>query len=215
MNTTTALILMALVAGTPILLILLFVTRQMWKAFNMKSMLAGGLMALGGIFLFTCLITVLDTQMPSKFLTEPFLPVQGTVEDIDYSISKHGSMGSYTVKVNGGWYTLTAFGPYYESFSDFVPGQWICEAIGQNVEVEIYSRNRFANWSATTYTWHIIRGEIYGITDAEGNVLLDSEAYRQAVCLTIEENDEIMPYFIAAGVLLIALGLFIKFKLKW
>lgn len=216
MSTKTAMILMALVAGVPILVMILFVTRQLWKEFNWKSKVAEGLMWLGGIILAICLLSGLSSQSPQEFLDEELIHVRGTVEEVYHDwgaewepgVHFHEGSSHYRVQINGQWYMLEDNWNDFRHFCDFEPYKWAREAEGQVMELTI-SRH------IDILTLDDYSGTVYGIRDEAGTVILDEEVYRAYVYPIVEENAKELPFWTVGGILTIVAGIFVKFKLKW
>lgn len=205
MSNSVAILLMAFIVGVPILLMILFVICQLWKELNWESKIAEGLLTYGGLILAILLVLSLFYQTPKEYLEEPLYQVKGTVEAVYFEWNRGGNT-CYQVYLNGEYYVLEDRWFYYKKFCDFNPDRWRKEAAGQTMELTI---TRSVDISLPG------EGTIYGILDEAGNVLLDADVYRQFEYEELKKDAMTIPLWIGSSVLMVAAGLYIKFKLKW
>lgn len=222
MNEMTVFLLVAALAALPIVTIALFLLVDWWKNVNKKQLRHKlvDLLLLGGVMMLTLVLLYgvgENLFLPAeRILNAPKTTVCGTIEGVnEYSTGGRSENAfSLEVRVDGIWYTMPysysweLWEPRPEPYEEF---QWLMQAEGKRVELEIYSENVLLR----LFTGFHYRGAIYGITDAEGRVILDAEELRMG---EYEYVKFLQPLFWCALVLsagLIVLWRFLTYRLKW
>lgn len=218
MSNSVAILLMAFIAGVPILLMILFVTRQIWKKIDWKSIiddLPNLLMVLGGIFALGLLLTCWTTGAfvsQEQYLSQPDTIVSGTIEQAEHHFPARLTE-ILSVKVDGKWYSLIL--PWGQDTEiTAAAGAWIEESIGQEAEFVVYPTS--LTWKVQEFEdgFYINRGEIFGVTDSKNAVLLDADSYRLERYLTEHDGIELAVGSILFFALLFVAGLILKLMRK-
>lgn len=170
MNQIAVIAILVVLGALPLWGLVAIFTSEWWRTSGWKQTkrkLPGPLLVLGLLLLFTVLLYEMSDvpfQSPQQFLDVPKTTVSGTVEKIrenmEIPLGKYANDYSYTlgVRVDGEWYETACSYPDEEEEEPEV--KWLRQAKGKKVELVVYD------------------DDIYKITDADGNVILDAEDYR-------------------------------------
>lgn len=172
---------------------------------DLRRDLMGFLLVLGSFLAIFFLVISIFYEKPGDYLDEPLFQVRGTIEGA-LPVWERGNGTVYEVWFNDECYVLEEDDAYFSSFCDFSPESWCNHAEGQTVQLTV---------SKGVDVFSGYDGVIYGIRDESGVILLDEKLYRQVEYEEVKADYMTMPLVSATGFLILAVGLFLKFVLKW
>lgn len=170
MNTYAVIAILIVLGALPLWGLAAIFTSNWWKTSGWKQTkrkFPAPLIVIGVVLLVMVLLQEQadnSFQPPERVLRASFTTVNGTVEAVEEADSYYqGKFSNYYytigIQVQGEWYETVFY--YYGDDEKLKPEEeWLWQSEGQTVTLTVWD------------------GMIYGITDGEGNVILDAEATR-------------------------------------